>query len=542
MPAAAAWPAAATSSCAGGTLVYEAGSFAGGTLIAGSAASAAGSMARPAARIGAGVLVEGDTTITFAPGAGQTVSPPIRSPTWPSRRQRGGRVAGRRRRHRAAGGGGRIYRRRRHRRRRHAAPGRHGAAGTGHIRFAAGATLEIEAGVAVTNTLDGIQQGAVIDVAGITGATAVVNAGTLTIAGTGGSIDLRLGSLSLQQAFAAVDDGAGGTAVTYTACYAAGTRIATPEGEAAVETLRAGDLVRLAAGGVAAVRWMGHRRVDCARHPRPLDVAPVRVRAHAFAPGQPHRDLVLSPDHAVFVEGDAEGGAPGVLIPIRYLVNGATVVQEAAGEIEYWHVELPAHGVILAEGLAAESYLDTGNRAAFANGGAVAMAHPDFALKVWAAASCARLVTAGPVRDSVAARLLARAALLGHATTGDAAPVLVLGRHALRPRRHGAGWRWRLPARAEAGVLMSRSFVPAQMGTNSDDHRRLGIPVARIMLDDAELALDGLGTGWRPAEPGLRWTDGAATIPLAGARTLTVLPAMAAQYWDDAPAPRRVEG
>ncbi len=74
--------------------------------------------------------------------------------------------------------------------------------------------------------------------------------------------------------------------------------------------------------------------------------------------------------------------------------------------------------MILAEGLAAESYLDTGNRAAFANGGAVAMAHPDFALKVWAAAACARLVTAGPVRDLVAARLLARAALLGHATTG----------------------------------------------------------------------------------------------------------------------------
>ena len=37
----------------------------------------------------------------------------------------------------------------------------------------------------------------------------------------------------------------------------------------------------------------------------------------------------------------------------------------------YWHVELAAHTVLYAEGVPAESYLDTGNRGAFANGGAV---------------------------------------------------------------------------------------------------------------------------------------------------------------------------
>ncbi len=31
----------------------------------------------------------------------------------------------------------------------------------------------------------------------------------------------------------------------------------------------------------------------------------------------------------------------------------------------YWHLELPHHDLILAEGLSAESYLDTGNRGAF---------------------------------------------------------------------------------------------------------------------------------------------------------------------------------
>jgi len=80
---------------------------------------------------------------------------------------------------------------------------------------------------------------------------------------------------------------------------------------------------------------------------------------------------VLSPDHALFVERH--------LVPVRYLLNGATIVQEAAGWVRYFHVELATHDILLAEGMPAESYLDTGNRSAFANGGTVAMAAPEFA-------------------------------------------------------------------------------------------------------------------------------------------------------------------
>ncbi len=141
-------------------------------------------------------------------------------------------------------------------------------------------------------------------------------------------------------------------------CFAAGTRIATATGATAVEALCPGDLVRLAGGGTAPVQWIGHRHVTCRGHPRPSEVLPVRVRVHAFAPGAPARDLWLSPDHAVFTDA--------VLIPIRYLINGGTIAQEDLAEITYFHIELPAHGVILAEGLPCESYLDTGNRAAFA--------------------------------------------------------------------------------------------------------------------------------------------------------------------------------
>jgi hypothetical protein len=109
------------------------------------------------------------------------------------------------------------------------------------------------------------------------------------------------------------------------------------------------------------------------------------------------RDLRLSPDHAVFVDG--------VLIPIRHLVNGTTIRPEAVDAVTYWHVELERHDILLAEGLPCESYLDTGNRAAFANGGAVAHLHPDFSEHMWEAKACAELVVTGPRLEAVRQRV-----------------------------------------------------------------------------------------------------------------------------------------
>ena len=32
-------------------------------------------------------------------------------------------------------------------------------------------------------------------------------------------------------------------------------------------------------------------------------VAPIRIHRNAIAPNQPHRDLLVSPDHALFIDG-----------------------------------------------------------------------------------------------------------------------------------------------------------------------------------------------------------------------------------------------
>jgi hypothetical protein len=185
-----------------------------------------------------------------------------------------------------------------------------------------------------------------------------------------------------------------------TACFATGTRIATADGEYAVEDLAVGMRVRTASGDTAPIVWIGHRRVDCRRHPRPVDVWPVRVRASALAERQPCRDLLLSPDHAVLVDG--------VLIPVRYLLNGATVTQEQRDEVVYWHVELARHDVILAANMPCESFLDTGNRCAFDNGGPIVQVRPEFARRIWDGDACAPLVAAGPPLDMARARLRVR--------------------------------------------------------------------------------------------------------------------------------------
>ena len=186
-------------------------------------------------------------------------------------------------------------------------------------------------------------------------------------------------------------------------CFAAGTRIATERGEVAVEDLRAGDRLRVLLGDeLAPVIWVGQRQVNCARHSRPRQVWPVRVLAGAFGPGRPHRDLLLSPDHAVYVND--------VLIPVKYLINDSTIAQVPMDTVTYYHVELACHDVLLAEGLPAESYLDVDDRGNFDNGGAVVRMHPDFATRVWEAEGCAELVVTGPVLDGVRARLATIAA------------------------------------------------------------------------------------------------------------------------------------
>ena len=144
------------------------------------------------------------------------------------------------------------------------------------------------------------------------------------------------------------------------ACFMPGTRIRTPDGETAVEMLSRGDLVTTADGRTLPVTWIGRSTVSTL-FADPLRVLPIRIRAGALREDVPCRDLLLSPDHALFLEG--------VLVQAGALVNGVSIVREHSvpEQFTYFHIELDEHSLILAENTPAETFIDNIDRMAFDN-------------------------------------------------------------------------------------------------------------------------------------------------------------------------------
>jgi hypothetical protein len=146
-------------------------------------------------------------------------------------------------------------------------------------------------------------------------------------------------------------------------CFLPGTAIATDTGARAVETLKPGDLLRTADGRLEAVVWLGEMEIDT-RLMHPAKVNPICITAGALGNGLPERDLRLSADHAIEIDG--------VLYNAGALVNGTTIYQVAKMPMDgftYYHVETQAHELLLAEGVAAESFIDYAGRDSFDNGG-----------------------------------------------------------------------------------------------------------------------------------------------------------------------------
>jgi hypothetical protein len=149
-------------------------------------------------------------------------------------------------------------------------------------------------------------------------------------------------------------------------CYCAGTLILTERGEIAVEDLAMGDVVFTADGGRQPIRWIGHRKIRThgGRHlfADPLLVNPIRIRAGALGENLPRRDLRVSPEHGILI-GD-------ILVQAGALVNDMSVIREERlpEVLTYYHVELAEHALLLAEGVAAESFVGNVNRLSFDNG------------------------------------------------------------------------------------------------------------------------------------------------------------------------------
>ena len=178
----------------------------------------------------------------------------------------------------------------------------------------------------------------------------------------------------------------------------------------------------------------------------------------------------VSPDHAVAV-GD-------VLVAIRLLANGASIRQEpGVSQVHYFHIELDRHDLVLADGLAAESYLDTGNRGMFANANVPLVLHPGpgESAAQWQREAmsclplCCRPAQVEPLWPGAGrARRNPRICHAGEYDDGRTGAILVAGGRRFTPTvRDGARSWFVLPA-CKAAPGCSRGFaVPSELGPGS---------------------------------------------------------------------------
>ena len=436
-------------------------------------------------------------------------------------------------------------------------------------------SLDVSSGVLMP-TVMGFTVGDTIELTGALNAQyaqeTIISAGgntTLTVA-EGAVAGSYTSSFSLMFAGAPTDltftnnatvtlDGNTQSAIVMTApCFAEGTRILTARGEIPIEALLADDrviTVDQSEPRAVPIKWRGQRSVRLDRHPAPHRVAPIVIEPgalgapnvinalgapsvinalgapsviNALGAGVPHRRLVVSPDHALLLDGQ--------LIEAKYLVNGATIWQDfAARAITYHHLELERHGAVLAEGAAAETFLESGNRHQFEGQAAFALI-ADFTTRP-RVQPCAPLCDHGPILVAIRHRLAAIAQAAGYRIGRDDSVRLTIDGRSLLGEAVGAGrvvYRSATPIRRVHIDAPLR--VPAETDPTAYDWRRLSIALRGLYYGDHKRDVEDacFATGFYPPEAGFRWAGPGATLDFSvhpPAYLLTLLVQDVARHW-----------
>jgi hypothetical protein len=143
-------------------------------------------------------------------------------------------------------------------------------------------------------------------------------------------------------------------------CFTPGTLIETPDGPRPVETLAAGDIVLTVDNGPQRLTWAGRTHVASLRLAlRPM-LRPILIRADALGRGRPARDMRVSPQHRILVDGwraEILFAEPEVLVAAAHLVDDRTILRcPEVREVTYIHLQCAAHEVLISDGLPTESF------------------------------------------------------------------------------------------------------------------------------------------------------------------------------------------
>ena len=179
----------------------------------------------------------------------------------------------------------------------------------------------------------------------------------IAMAGILGSIAATIGATTLAHAMGSIPRGSGnggsgnGGIVSFVGRRSSPTLTRPP-----IENLGVGDMVSTVSGESRAIKqvisWTAERKPN---RDWTDDVAPIKICRSALAPNVPHRDLYLSPGHALYLDG--------VLIAAQGLVNDRSIVRCSKGaedRLTYFQLDLEDHQVIFAEGAPVESCFGDG--------------------------------------------------------------------------------------------------------------------------------------------------------------------------------------
>ncbi|MEM9497223.1 MAG: Hint domain-containing protein [Pseudomonadota bacterium] len=180
--------------------------------------------------------------------------------------------------------------------------------------------------------------------------------GTFTVT-TGGTYSLSSGTFTLPS---------GGT-ITYSTfetgtgfpCFARNTLIETERGPVEVQHLRVGDTVVTSENGRKDIRWIGQRAFSAHELAANPKLRPVRITAGALGNGLPRRDLLVSRQHRMLVKSRIVarmfGGGEALLPAVRLTGMPGIQIDETVSSVEYFHLLLDCHEIIIAEGAPTES-------------------------------------------------------------------------------------------------------------------------------------------------------------------------------------------
>ncbi|WP_041247661.1 Hint domain-containing protein [Komagataeibacter medellinensis] len=311
-------------------------------------------------------------------------------------------------------------------------------------------------------------------------------------------------------------------------CFLPDTMIRTPAGDVAVQDINVGDeVVTYTAGQPQARRvvWTGTARATV-RPGLPDDEAgyPVRIVKDAIADGIPYRDMLITAEHSLFLEGG--------FVPVRMLVNGRSIFYDhSITTYDYYHIETEQHAVIMADGMLTESYLDTGNRHTFRSSGTIVSIGRG-PVRSWAKDAAAPLLVAPEVVGPLYHQFETRARETLHeirvtppVMTHDADVHLIADNGAvIRQMRQNRGFSiFMIPPGVRSVSIMSRTSRPCDaIGPYVDDRRQLGVLIGEIRLFEGSVAytlsshLDkGVAEGWHASGDGrCRWSNGRAELAL----------------------------